>query len=264
MSKKTYLELLSQKNKKPITCLTAYSMPLAKILDGKVDLVLVGDSLGTVLYGMKNTRGVTLDMMKNHGRAVTKYIKNSMTIIDMPYKSYINKIQALKNAREVLSFTKGDFIKIETDEKNLDIVKHLAKNKIDVVAHIGVIPQKFSDFSKIRSVGKNNKEIKSLILLSKKLEKIGSKFIVLECINEKVAKEITKSISIPTIGIGSSKYCDGQVLVIDDLINLDAKKQKPKFVKKYANIEKIINYAVKKFSKEVKSKKFPSKKNTYI
>ena len=263
MQKINYRKLLLKKNKEPISCLTAYSKPLANILDGNVDLILVGDSLGTTLYGMKNTRSVNLEMMKNHGKAVVTNTKKSMTIIDMPYKTYRNKKEALKNALDILTYTKADFIKIETDIKNIDIVKHLSKNKIKVVSHIGITPQKFSDFSKIKSVGKNISESKHLIKLAKKLENAGSKLIVLECIEINTAKEITNKLSIPTIGIGASKYCDGQVLVIDDIINLGSSNNKPKFIKTYTNIEENIINAVKNFTKEVKNKKFPSKKYSY-
>ena len=148
MSKVSYKNLLLKKNKSPITCLTAYSKPIANLLDGKVDLILVGDSVGTTLYGMKNTRGVTLEMMKNHGMAVVRNTKYSMSIIDMPYNTYRNKKEALKNANELIAFTKADFLKIETDKKNIEIVKYLSDNKIKVVSHIGVTPQKFSDFKK--------------------------------------------------------------------------------------------------------------------
>ena len=125
------------------------------------------------------------------------------------------------------------------------------------------MPQKFSDFSKIKSVGKNLNESKNLIKLAKELEEVGSKLIVLECIEMNTAKEITNKLTIPTIGIGASKYCDGQVLVIDDIINLDSNNYKPKFIKTYTNIEVNIIKAVKNFTKEVKNKKFPSKKNSY-
>ncbi len=263
MKKINYKKLLSKKNNEIITCLTAYSKSHGNILDGKVDLILIGDSLGTTLYGMKNTRSVNIEMMKNHGKAVIGYTKKSMTIVDMPYNTYNNNIEALKNAREILKFTKADFIKIETDKKNIGIVEHLTKNKIKVVSHIGITPQKFSDFNKIRSVGKNMKESLNLINLAKNLEKAGSKLIVLECINSNTSKKITKNLSVPTIGIGSSRHCDGQVLVIDDILNLDSKNKKPKFIKNYANIEKLIIKAVNSFTKEVKNKKFPSKKFSY-
>ncbi len=263
MSKINYKTLLLKKNIEPITCLTAYSKPLANILDGRVDLILIGDSLGTTLYGMKNTRSVNLEMMKNHGKAVVSNTKHSMTIIDMPYKTYINKKEALKNALDILHFTKADFIKIETDEKNIEIVKHLTMNNIKVVSHIGITPQKFTDFKKIKSVGKNSGETNNLITLAKKLQDAGSKFIVLECIGLNASKKITKNLSIPTIGIGASKFCDGQVLVIDDILNLNFDNRKPKFIKIYNNIDKKIVKAVENFASEVKKKKFPSKKYSY-
>ncbi len=263
MSKINYKKLQLKKNKVPITCLTAYSKTHANILDGRVDLILIGDSLATTLYGMKNTRSVNLEMMKNHGKAVVNNTKSSMTIIDMPYNTYKNKKEALKNANNILKFTKADFIKIESDKKNIDIVKHLTNNNIQVVSHIGVTPQKYSDFSKIKSVGKNIRESKNLISLAKKLEGAGSKLIVLECIDLVTSKKITKELSIPTIGIGASKFCDGQVLVIDDILNLNSTSKKPKFIKNYGNLEKYIIKAVKNFTQEVKNKKFPSKKYSY-
>ncbi len=258
-----YKKLLLKKNKIPITCLTAYSKPTANLLDGKVDLILVGDSLGTTLYGMKNTRGVTIEMMKNHGKAVVKNTKSSMTIVDMPYNTYRNKREALKNAKELIAFTKADFLKIETDKKNIQIVKYLSDNEIKVVSHIGVTPQKFSDFKKIKSVGKQTKDAQRLLNLAIELESAGSKLIVLECIYETVAKKITNILSIPTIGIGSSKYCDGQVLVIDDILNFNSNIKKPKFVKHFTNIEENISKAINNFVKSVKKKKFPLRKHSY-
>ncbi len=263
MSQIKYKKLLLKKNKESITCLTAYSYPVAKILDGIVDLILIGDSVGTTIYGMKNTRSVNLEIIKNHGRSVVKGTKKSITIIDMPYNTYRNKREALKNALNILKFTKASYIKVETDNNNLEIVKYLSKNNIKVVSHIGVTPQKFSDFSKIKSVGKNKWETDNLINLALKLEKYGSKLIVLECISAKTSKKITEKLSIPTIGIGSSKYCDGQVLVIDDILNLNSKMKKPKFVKSYINLENYIEDAVKRFVIDVKNKKFPTKKNSY-
>ncbi len=263
MTKINYKKILLKKNNEPITCLTAYSKPIAKILDGKVDLILIGDSLGTTLYGMKNTRGVTLNTMKSHGKAVVSNTRTSMTIIDMPYNTYRNKKEGLKNAVDILKFTKADFIKIETDKRNIDIVKYLSENNIKVVSHIGVTPQKFSDFKRIKSVGKDKKNIEDLLKLATKLEEAGSKIMVLECISSMASKKITNKLSIPTIGIGSSKNCDGQVLVIDDILNLNSEKKKPKFVKSYINLEDNIKNAVNKFVKEVKGKKFPSAKYSY-
>ena len=266
MNKKNlqYKKLLNQKGIKPITCLTAYTKSISKILDGKVDIILVGDSLGTTLYGMKNTQSVTLQMIKDHGKAVTENIKKSLSVIDMPFNTYHNKRIALKNAKEIKNYTNCHFLKLETDKNNIDIVKYLTKKGFDIVGHIGVNPQKYKNFNKIRSVGKTQKESQSLISQAISLEKAGAKLIVLECIKKDLAKKITNIIKIPTIGIGSSKYCDGQVLVINDILNIDADEKKPRFVKKYINLKKIISAAIDSYTKDVKRKKFPSKKHTYL
>ncbi len=261
--KEKKFQILKKKFTSPIVCLATYSAPVAKILDGNVDLILIGDSLGTTLYGMKNTQSVTLDMMKNHGLAVVKNIKKSITVIDMPHKTYENKTQALINARKILNHTKADMIKIEIDKNKLDIVKYLSNKNINVVAHIGVTPQIYRDFSKIKIRGRTKNDKKILINLALKSEIYGAKAILLECIAEKTAKTITSSITIPTIGIGASKYCNGQILVFDDLINLNLNKKPPRFVKNFMDFTKQSKDAVRKFARDVKSKKFPNKKNTY-
>jgi len=256
-------KVLHKSFSKPISCLTAYSPSIAKILDGKVDLILVGDSLGSTLYGMKNTQGVTMDMMKNHGVVVNKEIKKSLKVLDMPYKTYDNKFDAYKNAKILLYHCKPDLLKIEISEKKLVILKHLVDKKINVISHIGVTPQSYKNFNKIKVLGRTNKEKQNLLKLAKESETLGAKAVLLECITADTAKLITENISIPTIGIGASRYCDGQVLVFDDLINLSTNEKKPKFVKNYVNFNKIAGNAVKKYNREVKLRKFPSSKFTY-
>ncbi len=257
------IKVLNKSFSKPISCLTAYSPSIAKILDGKIDLILVGDSLGSTLYGMQNTQGVTMDMMKNHGAAVNKEIKRSIKVLDMPYKTYDNKIDAYKNARILLNHCKPDLLKIEISKKKLIILKHLVDKKVNVISHIGVTPQSYKNFNKIKVLGKTNKEKQHLLKLAKESETLGAKAILLECITTDTAKLITENISIPTIGIGASRYCDGQVLVFDDLINLSTNDKRPKFVKNYFNFNKIASNVVKKYNREVKLKKFPSSKFTY-
>ena len=256
-------KVLNKNFSKPISCLTAYSPSIARILDGKIDLILVGDSLGSTLYGMKNTQGVTMNMMKNHGAAVNKEIRKSLKVIDMPYRTYDNKIDAYKNAKILLKFCKPDLLKIEITEKKLAVLKYLIDRKINVIAHIGVTPQSYKNFNKIKVLGRTNKEKKNLLNLAKKSETLGAKAVLLECITADTARLITENISIPTIGIGASRYCDGQILVFDDLINLSTNDKKPRFVKNYINFNKIISNVVKKYDREVKLKKFPSDKFTY-
>ncbi len=257
------IKILNKNFYKPISCLTAYSPSIANILDGNIDLILVGDSLGSTLYGMKNTQGVTMDMMINHGAVVNKVIKKSLKVLDMPYKTYENKKDALKNAKILLNNCKPDLLKLEINKKKLEILKHLVSKKINIISHIGVTPQNYKNFNKIKILGKTNIERNNLLKLAKESERLGAKAILLECITADTAKLITKNISIPTIGIGASKYCDGQVLVFDDLINLSPNNKKPKFVKNYLNFNKIASYAVKKYNREVKLKKFPNLKFTY-
>ena len=257
------IKVLNKSFSKPISCLTAYSPSIAKILDGKIDLILVGDSLGSTLYGMKNTQGVTMDMMKNHGVAVNKEIKKSLKVLDMPYRTYDNKIDAYRNAKILLNHCRPDLLKIEISEKKLVVLKYLVDKKVNVISHIGVTPQSYKNFNKIKVLGRTNKEKQNLLKLAKESETLGAKAVLLECVTANTAKLITENISIPTIGIGASKYCDGQVLVFDDLINLNINDKKPKFVKNYFNFNKVATNVVKKYNREVKLKKFPSTKFTY-
>ena len=191
MTRTSLKSIQNKKNKKKITCLTAYTTSIAKIIDKHVDIILVGDSLGTTIYGMKNTQSVTLDMMMKHGKAVTNSSKNAYTVIDMPFQTYRNKRQALTNAKKLLSFSKCQSVKLETDNSNTNIVKHLTTRGIQVVSHIGVTPQKYKDFKTIRSVGKTTTEKEKIFDLAMNLEKAGSCLIVLECISEKLAKKIS-------------------------------------------------------------------------
>ena len=251
MSRISIKKIKKYKNKKKITCLTAYSSSITKIIDKYVDVILIGDSLGTVIYGMKNTQKVTMSMMIMHGKAVMNSSNRAFTIIDMPYNSYRNPKEALTNAKKLLNLTKCQAIKIEADHKTIDIIKFLKRKGIIIVSHIGVTPQKFKDFGKIRHIGNTKKERERTIDLAIQLEKVGSSMIVLECIKEDLAKEITNLLRIPTIGIGASLECDGQILVTDDILNMENLKKKPRFIKTYANINKIIDKAVKNYTKDI-------------
>ncbi len=244
--------------KRKIVCLTAYSKPLAKILDKHCDIVLMGDSVATAFYGMNNTRQIKLDTMINHGISVRKSIKKSLLVFDMPYNTYRNIKEAKKNVKKVLRKTNCDAVKLESNGKNFKIIKILVKSGVKVMGHIGYTPQYKKYFS---PQGLKNKEEVKLINEAKNIEEAGAFAIVLECINASLAKKITKNLEIPTIGIGSSKYCDGQILVLDDLIGLSGFY--PKFVKKYISLEKILNKVIKKFRNDVIRNSFPKISNTY-
>ena len=252
-------KIIKKKSKSKIICLTAYSKNIAEIIDNHADIVLVGDSLGSVLYNYDTTRKVTLKMMIEHTKSVRMGVKKSLLVIDLPYNTYRNKSEALKNSKKVIKETKCDAVKIEGGVKVKEIVRHLVKNKIPVLGHIGVTPQTVK--GKFKSKGKTELEKKQLIKDAVSLEQNGAFGIVLECVYTDIAKKITNQIAIPTIGIGASVNCDGQVLVTDDVVGLT--NAKIKFVKKYTNIRKVINSAVSKFKQEVKLKKYPTKKYSY-
>jgi len=255
---KKILDLIKKKNKSKIISLTAYSKNIASIIDKHCDLILVGDSLGSVLYNFSSTKKVTLDMMIQHSKSVRMGVTKSLMVVDMPYNTYRNPKEALTNAKKIISQTKCDAVKLEGGKKVCQIIKTLIKNKIPVMGHLGVLPQSATNF---KFKGKNTTERKNILRDSKLLEEVGVFSIVLECVENSLAKEITKTISIPTIGIGASAHCDGQVLVTDDLIGLN--KISARFVKKYSNIEKQINDAVLQFKRDVTKVKFPTKKHSY-
>ncbi len=251
-------KIISKKNKTKIVSLTSYSKNVASILDNHCDIVLVGDSLGSVLYNYKSTREVSLDTMIEHSKSVKMGIKKALMVVDMPHNTYRNSKEALKNAKKIMLKTKCDAVKLEGGKKIYEIIKTLVKKKIPVMGHLGLLPQSDKTF---RFKGKRKLERDSIIKDSKLLEKAGVFSIVLECIESSLAKIVTQNLKVPTIGIGASKYCDGQILVFDDLIGLNPTNYR--FVKKYANIRNDISKAVLNYSKEVRKIKFPNKKNSY-
>jgi len=252
-------KILNKKNKSKIICLTAYSKNIAEEIDKCADIILVGDSLGSVLYNYKTTRKVTLTNMIDHSKSVRLGVKKNLIVVDMPYNTYNSNSSTLKNAKKIIKETKCDAVKLEGGKNIISQIKILIKNKIPVMGHLGLLPQ--SAKGKFKSKGKTTKEKKQLINDALLLQNSGVFAIVLECVKTSIAKQITQTLKIPTIGIGSSAYCDGQVLVTDDLIGLN--NTNIKFVKKFVNIKKYINLGLKKFTTEVKSKKYPSKKHSY-
>ena len=252
-------KILKKKNKSKIICLTAYSKNVAEAIDPYTDIILVGDSLGSTIYSYSTTRKVTLDQMLEHSKSVRLGTKKSLMVVDMPYRTYRNKKVALKNAKRIMKETKCDAVKIEGGSSIIKIVEHLIKNKIPLMGHLGLLPQSVKGKFKVK--GKKIHERNKIFNDAKLLQEKGVFSIVLECVETKLAKKITKSLRIPTIGIGSSQNCDGQVLVIDDLIGLN--ETKTKFVKKFGRIKNNIAQAVRNFKKEVLSKKYPTKKYSY-
>tara|TARA_B100000686_G_C16702749_1_gene924425 strand:- start:824 stop:1525 length:702 start_codon:yes stop_codon:yes gene_type:complete len=231
---------------------------MTEILDKHCDVILVGDSVGMVFYGMKTTRNVKLETMILHGKAVKSAAKKSLVVVDMPYKTYSNKIIAYRNALKLMRLTKCDAVKLEGGKKIVNIIKYLINKGIPIMGHVGLLPQSSLRF---KMKGKNKSEKENIYEDARALSKSGVFAIVMECVEESLAKKITKNISVPTIGIGASKHCDGQILVIDDLIGMT--NFVPKFVKQYSNVKKIIEKSVRNYCLDVKNRRFPFNRNTY-
>ena len=258
MHKVTVKEIFKRKGKKPIACLTAYSKPLAEILDNHCDIILVGDSVGMTLYGMKTTKEVKIDTMILHAKAVKKSVNRSLVVFDMPHKTYSNKFKAYKNAKKIIKLTSCNAVKLEGGKREANTIKYLINKGIPVMGHVGLLPQTSKNF---KLQGQNSAQKRKILNDAIAISKTGVFAIVIECVVESLAKEITNSINTPTIGIGASKQCDGQILVIDDMIGLNSTS--PRFVKRYSNVRKNIEKAVKSYCKDVKKRKFPFLENVY-
>ena len=244
--------ILRKKNKSIIVSLTAYSKSMAKILDKHVDIILVGDSMANVLYGHKNTHKIHLKNIIQHTQSVKLGTKKSLLVVDMPKGSYNNIRSAVQNVKKIVNETRCDAVKLESNKKNYKVIEALVKKNFSVMGHIGYTPQ-FKKKFKVEGI--TLKETYKLLKEAKLIEKAGAFSIVLECLSSQTAKLITKELNIPTIGIGSSSYCDGQILVTDDMLGISGFY--PKFVKKYLNLNRIIEKAVKKYTSDVKLKRFP-------
>lgn len=254
-------EILLKKNHEKISCLTAYTFPMAKILDEFCDVILVGDSLGMTIYGLPDTVDVTLEMMIEHGKAVMRAVKKSFVVVDLPFGTYEkSNEQALKSAQKVIAETGCDAIKIETSQNLIERVKFLADHKINVMAHVGLLPQSVREIGGYKYQGRDETSATEILQTAKSLEAAGAFAIVIEAVPAKLADKISAALKIPTIGIGASANCDGQILVIDDLLGLN-QEFKPKFVKSYANLAAEIKRAVAEFKKDVRERKFPAKEN---
>ena len=257
----TFLE--KKKKGEKITILTAYDYLTAKIVDSAgVDAILVGDSLGMVVLGYPSTIPVTMEEMIHHTKAVVRGRKNAMVIFDMPFLSYQTGIRdAVLNAGRALKETGCDAVKIEGGVEQKETIRALVDAGIPVMGHIGLQPQSVKTLGGYKLRGKGE-EREKLIEDAKAVEEAGAFAVVLEKIPFSLAKEITELLSIPTIGIGAGKYCDGQVLVFHDMVGL-FEEFKPKFVKRYAELGKLAREAVKQYIEEVKSGKFPDEEHSY-
>lgn len=262
--RKTTASIQEQKGKTPIVCLTAYSAPYAKILDSHVDLLLVGDSMGMVLYGLPSTLGVTLEMMKQHGAAVMRGSSKACVVVDMPFGTYqVSPQEAFRNAAEIMQFTGCSAVKLEGGVELADTICFLVERGIPVMGHVGLMPQHMNVYGGFRSQGHSQTQAEKILADAKAVEAAGAFAVVLEGTAEPLAKQITLELHIPTIGIGASPACDGQVLVTEDVLGLFQDFQ-PKFVKRYADFAHLIDQAVEHYATEVRTRVFPGKEHCYI
>ena len=248
--------------KEKLTMITAYDALFAKIFDDIVDIILVGDSLNMSFFGESDTLSATLEQMIYHTRAVCNGAKKAYIVTDMPFGTYNTKEDALKNATKIYKETKADAVKIEGGVEKADTIKLLTKNAIAVVGHIGLMPQFSRSEGGYKVKGKDETSREKLLLDAKAIEEAGAVMLVIEGVKEDVAKEITESISIPTIGIGAGRYTKGQVLVWSDMLGF-FDEFKPKFVRRYLNGASIVKSAVRKYKDDVTSGKFPNDEEIY-
>ncbi len=248
-----------------IVALTAYDFPTARIVDeAGVDLILVGDSLGMVVLGYANTIPVTMDEMIHHTKAVTRAVRRALVVGDMPYFSFHRSPDdTIANASRFLKEAGAKAVKIEgASKKRLKLIEAMVEAEIPVMGHVGLTPQSIHLLGQYKVRGAVSAEAKRILDEAQSVERAGAFAVILECIPEDLARAATKKLNIPTIGIGAGRHCDGQVLVFHDMIGL-SNGSNPKFVKKYANLEKSIMQAVKKYSEEVRQGLFPDEMHSY-
>lgn len=246
----------------PIVMLTAYTARQAQILDPHCDILLVGDSLGQVIYGLPSTLAVTLDMMCAHGAAVVRGSYHSVVIVDMPFGSYeASPSQAFASASRLMAETGCAAVKLEGGEAMADTVAFLTQRGIPVMGHVGLTPQAVNALGGYMARGRSDAEAAKIIADAKALESAGAFAIVVEGVVEPIAVAVTEGVACPIIGIGASARCDGQVLVTEDMLGLF--ERTPRFVKRYNNMADIIDQTVAQYAEEVRARSFPSEEQTY-
>lgn len=252
-----------EKNEK-LTMLTAYDYSTAKIIDeAEINGILVGDSLGMVCLGYEDTLSVTMEDMIHHTKAVSRGVKNTLVVADMPFMSYQTSVyDAVVNAGRLIKEGRAHVVKLEGGVEVCDKIEAIVKASIPVMAHIGLTPQSVNTFGGFKVQGKDEEAAKKLIEAALAVEKAGAFAVVLECVPAKLAEIITKKLSIPTIGIGAGCNCDGQILVYQDMLGMYSDFT-PKFVKKYENLSEKMNIAFKRYIEEVKDGVFPSEEHSF-
>jgi 3-methyl-2-oxobutanoate hydroxymethyltransferase len=254
----------SPSNFQKITCLTAYDYPTARLLDeAGVDLILVGDSLGMVVLGHENTLSVTVEEMLHHTRAVRRGTRRALLVADMPYGSYHSDLgESLHNAMRFVKEAGAEAVKVEGGERRLELISRLTEAEIPVMGHVGLTPQSLNALGGYRVQGKTADAAEQLIRDARAVEAAGAFAVVLEAVPRELAAQITRELRIPTIGIGAGPDCDGQILVVHDLLGLTF-VQTPKFARQYANVGAMISKAVHQYCDDVRGGMFPSDGESY-
>ena len=256
-------DIAARKGGVPVVCLTAYTAPMAELLDEHCDLLLVGDSVGMVVHGLPNTVGVTLEMMILHGQAVMRTSRRAMVVVDMPFGSYEGSPEvAYANAARVMKETGAQAIKVESGPTVVETIDYLVKRGIPVMGHVGLRPQAVHVDGGFKAKGKGGDERARILEEAKATAAAGAFAVVVEGVAEGLAREITEAISVPTIGIGASAGCDGQILVTDDMLGLF--DWTPKFVRRYGDLRGEIGKAVAGYADDVRARRFPGPAEIYF
>ena len=256
-------DIRARKGKAPLVCLTAYTAPMAEILDPHCDILLVGDSVGMVIHGLPNTIGVTMEMMTLHAQAVMRTAKQAFVVVDMPFGSYEGgPEQAYANAVHLLKTTGAQAVKLESGPTVPDSIRFLSQRGIPVMGHVGLRPQAINAEGGFRAKGKTNEERDRVLTEARETDAAGAFAIVVEGVAEDLAAEITRIVDAPTIGIGASSACDGQILVTDDMLGLF--DWTPRFVRHYADLRRQIGEAAAAYAQDVRSRTFPAQEETYF
>lgn len=255
-------DIRARKGQQPIVCLTAYSTPIARLADAHCDIVLVGDSLGMVMHGLPSTLGVTLEMMILHARAVARGLSRAMMVVDMPFGSYEeSREQAFRNAARIMAETGAGAVKLEGGRHMEDTIAFLVARGVPVMGHIGLTPQSVNTLGGYKVQGRGA-DAARVMADARAVAAAGAFSVVLEKLPDGLAREITETIDIPTIGIGASAACDGQVLVTDDMLGLFTDFQ-PKFVKRYAELGAEAGRAIAAYAAEVRARQFPGPEHVF-
>jgi 3-methyl-2-oxobutanoate hydroxymethyltransferase len=256
-------DIAARKGKTPVVCLTAYTAPMAELLDPHCDLLLVGDSVGMVVHGLPNTVGVTLEMMILHGQAVMRASKTAMVVIDMPFGSYEGSAEvAYANAARLMKETGAHGVKVEAGASVVANIEYLVQRGIPVMGHVGLRPQSVLVDGGFKAKGRTNAERDRILGDARATDAAGAFAVVVEGVAEGLAREITETIEAPTIGIGASAGCDGQILVTDDMLGLF--DWTPKFVRRYADLRGEIDRAVGAYADDVRNRRFPGPAEIYF